>query len=48
MPDDTSSVGWRKQLEDHDYDAAKSYLTLTYPAAQAARFVTQLRRARPQ
>ena len=37
---------WLRQPEDHDYAAAESYLALTYPAAQAARRVKQLRRAR--
>ena len=35
MPSDASSVKWLRQPEDHDYAAAESYLTLTYPAAQA-------------
>jgi len=46
MPSDASSVKWLRQPEDHDYAAAESYLTLTYPAAQAAQLVKQLRRAR--
>ena len=46
VPSDASSVKWLRQPEDHDYAAAESYLTLTYPAAQAGRLVKQLRRAR--
>jgi len=46
VPSDASSVKWLRQPEEHDYDAAESYLTLTYTGTQAARLVTQLRRAR--
>ena len=46
MPHDPNSTKWLKQPEEHDYAAAQSYLTLTYPAAQVTRFVKQLRRAR--
>jgi len=47
MARDTSTIGWLEQPEDHDYDAAKSYLSLTVTAAQATRLASQLRRARP-
>ena len=42
-----STIKWLDRPEDHDYDAASSYLSLTFPAAQAARLAGQLRRASP-
>jgi hypothetical protein len=41
-----SSTPWLDQLEDHDYTAAESYLSLIFPAALAKRFVKQLRGSR--
>jgi hypothetical protein len=46
VPREASTVKWLDQPEDHDYDAAKSYLSLIFPAAQVARLVKQLRGAR--
>ena len=46
MPRESSPVKWLDQPEDHDYAAAKSYLSLILAAAQAERLATQLRRAR--
>ena len=46
MPGDASTIRWLEQPEDHDYDAAEAYLSLIFPAAQAARLVKQLHRAR--
>ena len=43
--DDT--IRWLEKPEAHDYEAAASYLGLIFPGPQAARFVSQLRRARP-
>jgi len=42
---DESTIKWLDQPEDHDYDAAKSYLTLTFAADQTAQLVRQLRRS---
>ena len=38
-------VKWLDKVEEHDYPAALSYLTLIYPEQQAAEFVAQLRHA---
>lgn len=46
MAKDESSTQWLDQPEDHDYAAAESYLSLTFPAAQTTRFIKQLRRSR--
>jgi hypothetical protein len=43
---DKGSTQWLDQPEDHDYTAAESYLSLTFPAVLTARFVKQLRRSR--
>jgi hypothetical protein len=42
---DASTITWLDQPEDHDYTAAASYLSLTFPPAQAARFAKRLRRS---
>jgi hypothetical protein len=42
---DESRIQWLDRPEDHDYAAAESYLSLTFPTAQTARFVKQLRRS---
>jgi len=39
---------WHKNVELDDFDAALSYLSLIYPAGKSARFVTALRRAKPE
>lgn len=36
---------WLKKPEEHDYPAAKSYLSLIYDAETAPRYVAQLKRA---
>ena len=41
-----TGIGWLAQPEAHDFDAARSYLSLTFESAQAARYVALLRRAR--
>ncbi len=41
-----SRVKWLAAPEDHDFEAARSYLGLVYPDAAARRFVQGLRRAR--
>src|SRR5262245_1620986 len=46
MARDASTIRWLDQPEDHDYEAAKSYLSLTVTAAQATRLASQLRRSR--
>ena len=46
MAKDGSSTQWLDQPEDQDYTAAESYLSLTFPAAVATRFVKQLRGSR--
>ncbi len=38
------AIRWLKQPEEHDYPAAKSYLSLAYDEKSAARLVKQLRR----
>ena len=40
------TIKWLDEPEGHDYDAAESYLNLSFAAAQAARLVKQLRRSR--
>ena len=45
MAHDDGSVQWLDHPEDHDYAAAESFLSLTFPAVQAARLVKQLRRS---
>src|SRR5258708_10347241 len=42
----TAEIGWRQEPEAHDYDAARSYLTLTFETARAGRYVSLLRRSR--
>ena len=41
-----ATIKWLDQPEGHDYDAAESYLNLSFAPAQAARLVKQLRRSR--
>ena len=40
-----SEIKWLDEPEEHDYPAAKSYLSLLFDGAAAARYVEQLRRA---
>ena len=47
MAHDASTIKWLDQPDGQDYDAAASYLSLSFTAAQATRLVKQLRRARP-
>lgn len=37
-------IEWLDAPEDHDYDAAKSYLTLAYGSIRASELVSQLKR----
>jgi len=41
-----AEIRWRQEPEAHDYEAARSYLTLTFETAKAGRFVALLRRSR--
>lgn len=45
MPKAASGIGWLTAPEPHDYDAAESYLNLTFDGAAARRLVARLRRA---
>ena len=45
MPHDESRISWLDRPEDHDYAAAQSFLSLTFPTAQTARLVGRLRRS---
>src|SRR4029077_10076621 len=38
---------WHKNVDPDHYDAAESYLSLIYSARKSARFVAELRRAKP-
>ena len=38
-------IKWLSQPEEHDYPAARSYLTLIYDKKTAARFVNKLKKA---
>ena len=38
---------WHQKVEQDDFDAAESYLSLIYSPRKSARFVTALRRAKP-
>ncbi len=38
---------WHTSVEEDDFDASLSYLSLIYPPAKAKRFVAALRRAKP-
>jgi hypothetical protein len=38
---------WNKKVERDHFDAAESYLSLIYSSKKSARFVAELRRARP-
>jgi len=40
-----SEVKWLKEVEEHNFPAAESYLSLLYPKIEAARLVTKLRKA---
>jgi len=42
----TTEIRWRQEPQAHDYDAARSYLTLTFETTKAGRYVTLLRRSR--
>jgi hypothetical protein len=39
-------IGWLDEPEDHDYPAAKSYLTLTYDEHKADAYVASLKTAK--
>lgn len=41
----TTKVQWLAEVEEHNYPAAKSYLSLIYPDQTAAELVTRLRAA---
>ena len=45
MDDKKSAIHWLPDVEEHDYPAAASYLTLIYPQAQADSLVAALRAA---
>ncbi len=45
MPKDESGIAWLDEPEEHDYDAAESYLSLTLESAVARRSVAELKRA---
>jgi hypothetical protein len=40
------AIKWLADIEDHDYPAAASYLSLIYPEAKVAKIVARLRKAR--
>ena len=40
-----TEIKWLAELEDHDYPAAVSYLSLLYDEASAEKYVAQLRKA---
>lgn len=40
-----NQIQWLPKVEDHDYPAATSYLSLLYPPAQVTRLIAQLRKA---
>jgi hypothetical protein len=40
------AIGWLDEPEDHDYPAAKSYLTLAYDELKADAYVERLKKAR--
>ncbi|MCX8511294.1 MAG: hypothetical protein ORN83_06005 [Chthoniobacteraceae bacterium] len=40
-----SEVKWLKEVEEHNFPAAESYLSLLYPKVEAQRLVTKLRKA---
>jgi len=40
-------VKWHKDVEDDDFEAAESYLSLIYTVKRSRRFVAALRKARP-
>lgn len=42
----SDTIEWLTKPEDHDYDAAESYLMLLFPGPQAKRFVSHLRRGK--
>jgi hypothetical protein len=44
---DADTIKWFDRPEEHNYDAAESYLALTFTAAQVTRLVKQLQRTRP-
>ena len=39
-----SEVKWLKEVEEHNFPAAESYLSLLYPKIEAQRLVTKLRK----
>jgi hypothetical protein len=41
----TAEIPWRQEPEAHDYDAARSYLTLTFESTRVGRYVTRLKRS---
>jgi len=40
-------VKWHKDVDDDDFEAAESYLSLIYTVKRSRRFVAALRKARP-
>lgn len=43
--DDGDDIRWLKDVEDHDYPAAESYLLLIYDPAEVRKFLSALRSA---
>jgi hypothetical protein len=43
--DNAREILWLPDVEEHDYPAAESYLTLLYRPAQVAEFIAELRQA---
>ncbi len=43
---DAPSIEWLPDVEEHDYPAAESYLTLCYPKSQVTPLVDKLRKAK--
>lgn len=43
--DDGDDIRWLKDVEDHDYPAAESYLLLIYDPAEVKKFLSALRSA---
>ncbi len=42
----TRAIRWLRKPEEHDYDAARSYLRLTFPSGEARDVVRDLERAK--
>ncbi len=46
MAKGSDEIHWLEEPEEHDYEAAESYLSLTFESAAAKRYVEQLQRSR--